>query len=187
VCGNRWFRRAAEGGTRLDQFPDFYRKHYRLILTVAQQRLGGTADAEDVTAEVFRVAWARHDDGAAITLPWLYTTLRNVIGNEYRRQGRLGSFVSDAGPILTVDDSFGSAADDAIEVRRALRRLPEADRELLYMAYWEELSRVEIAAILGISAIAVRIRLMRARERFRHLLPREQDIHDEEAISDGRV
>ncbi|MFP3608455.1 RNA polymerase sigma factor, partial [Paraburkholderia sp. SIMBA_053] len=72
-------------------------------------------------------------------------------------------------------------------VRRALRRLPEADRELLYMAYWEELSRVEIAAILGISAIAVRIRLMRARERFRHLLPREQDIHDEEAISDGRV
>jgi len=171
----------------LDQFPDFYRKHYRLILTVAQQRLGGTADAEDVTAEVFRVAWARHDDGAAITLPWLYTTLRNVIGNEYRRQGRLGSFVSDAGPILTVDDSFGSAADDAIEVRRALRRLPEADRELLYMAYWEELSRVEIAAILGISAIAVRIRLMRARERFRHLLPREQDIHDEEAISDGRV
>lgn len=187
MCGNRWVRRAAEGGTRLDQFPDFYRKHYRLILTVAQQRLGTTADAEDVTAEVFRVAWVRHDDGAPLTLPWLYTTLRNLIGNEYRRQGRLGSFVSDAGPILTGDDSFGPATDDAIEVRRALRRLSNADRELLYMAYWEELSRAEIASILGISAIAVRIRLMRAREQFRQLLPREEDVHGEEAIVDGRA
>lgn len=171
----------------MDQFPDFYRKHYRLILTVAQQRLGTAADAEDVTAEVFRVAWARHDDGAQLTLPWLYTTLRNLIGNEYRRQGRLGSFVSDAGPILTSDDSFGPATDEAIEVRRALRRVSTADRELLYTAYWEELSRAEIASILGISAIAVRVRLMRARERFRHLLPREEDIHHEEVISDGRA
>jgi RNA polymerase sigma-70 factor (ECF subfamily) len=55
-------------------------------------------------------------------------------------------------------------------VQDALVRLAPRDRELLVMRHLEEMSAVEIAATLGISAGAVRVRLLRALTRLRSLL-----------------
>lgn len=172
-------------------FRDFYYRHYRLLLSVAEQRLGSRADAEDATAEVFRIAWTRCQDGESggrdgvLSLPWAYQTLRNVIGNEYRRRDRASRLVQEAGPILaeegtsardgarlpgTGHHTHGPGQEDAAVVRHCLRELAEADREALYMAYWEDLSRQEIADVLGCSAVAVRVRLHRARKKMAELL-----------------
>jgi DNA-directed RNA polymerase specialized sigma24 family protein len=56
--------------------------------------------------------------------------------------------------------------DDAADIlAAALRALPEQDRELLTLAAWEALDYGQIAAVLGCSRNAVRIRLHRARAR----------------------
>lgn len=55
-------------------------------------------------------------------------------------------------------------------VQAALDRLAEGDREILVMRHLEEMSAAEIAAILGISEGAVRVRLLRALKRLRILL-----------------
>ena len=55
-------------------------------------------------------------------------------------------------------------------IRAALDRLAERDREILVMRHLEEMSAAEIAAILGISEGAVRVRLLRALTRLRNLL-----------------
>ena len=64
--------------------------------------------------------------------------------------------------------------EDALAVVNArfedFEELPEDDRELIYMAYWEDLKRNEMAAILGCSATAVRLRLMRAKRRLKTLV-----------------
>jgi RNA polymerase sigma-70 factor (ECF subfamily) len=52
----------------------------------------------------------------------------------------------------------------------AMGRLAERDREILVMRHLEEMSAAEIAAILGISEGAVRVRLLRALTRLRNLL-----------------
>ncbi|QTV79161.1 RNA polymerase sigma factor [Microbacterium sp. NIBRBAC000506063] len=152
-----------------DSFTRVYARYYRVLLTVAEQRLSGTADAQDVVAETFRIAWKRDRDGGELTLRWLYGTLRNVIGNEYRRIARADDYLREASASY-VERMLAPADDDAIVVRAALRQLDEADREILYMAYWEDLSREEIALILGYSATNVRVRLHRARLRLRSLL-----------------
>jgi RNA polymerase sigma-70 factor (ECF subfamily) len=62
------------------------------------------------------------------------------------------------------------------QVRAALERLPERDRELLALRHLEQLSIREIAGVLGISEAAVKVRHVRALERLRDLLgedPRE--------------
>jgi RNA polymerase sigma-70 factor (ECF subfamily) len=51
-----------------------------------------------------------------------------------------------------------------------MEELSSSDRELIRMAYWEDLSRDEIAEILGCSAVTVRVRLLRARNRLDALL-----------------
>lgn len=150
-------------------FIAFYRDYYSLALTVAQQRLRGAADAEDITAEAFRLTWTHHRAGNVLTLRWLYRVLRNLIGNEYRRLERGDRFAQVVEPLLQdVDAEFST--DDALEIRRCILRLPEESRELLYMAYWEGLSRGEMAEILGHTPENVRIRLMRARNRLEALL-----------------
>lgn len=56
---------------------------------------------------------------------------------------------------------------------KALGRLEEKDREVLFLAGWEELEPAEIARVLGIGRTAARSRLHRARKRFRAELEAE--------------
>jgi RNA polymerase sigma-70 factor (ECF subfamily) len=56
-------------------------------------------------------------------------------------------------------------------VQAALARLAERDREVLVLRYLEQMSTAEIAAVLGTTAGAVKVRHLRALERLRGLLP----------------
>ena len=181
-------RQEADGDSvaHAEVFAHFYARHYRLVLTVAQQRLSGVADAEDVAAETFRITWAHHQSGGDLSLPWVYKVLRNIIGNEYQRVARSTELFSRIGG-LSGDSSYRMETADALDVRRALAGLRETAREILYMAYWEDLTRAEIASILGISTVTVRVRLLRARQTLKALLYNAvEDAHSEE-VKDGRV
>src|SRR5262249_47558226 len=57
-------------------------------------------------------------------------------------------------------------------VQHALAQLSPADRELLVLRALEELSVAEVAAVLGVTEGAVRVRHVRALERLRTLLER---------------
>jgi RNA polymerase sigma-70 factor (ECF subfamily) len=59
-------------------------------------------------------------------------------------------------------------------VQDAMDRLADRDREILVMRHLEEMSAGEIAAALGISEGAVRVRLLRALTRLRNLLDDEE-------------
>lgn len=163
-------------------FEVLFREYHAVIVTAAFNRLNDIGDAENVTAEVFTAAWRhRGEHEAVFTLRWLYATLRNVVGNEYRRRSRaarryerLVAETSEPQPVL-VDD-------EAILLRQVVSKLRLEDRELIWMAYWEELSREEMAEILGCSVAAVKVRLLRARERLRQLLDSSASADDERGV-----
>jgi len=149
-------------------FSAFYRANYSVILATVTRRLSDRATAEDVTSEVFRVAWAHHVGGDELSLPWLYTVARNVVGNEYRRSGRSAALSAKSEEL--VDVAHETDDDSARDTRRAMMRLKEADREILFMAYWEDLSGAEIATILDCRVPTVWVRLNRARAALKHEL-----------------
>lgn len=146
-------------------FSSLYYTYYPLILTTCIRRLGNRAIAEDATQETFRIAW-QHFPKEDLDIAWLYATARNVIGNEYRRTARSNA----AHARLEVPHADVSDSTDALDLRAAMTRLRASDRELLYMAYWEDLSGQEMSGILGVSLPAVWVRLTRAREALRALL-----------------
>lgn len=153
----------------MESFHAFYSRYHSLLLGVAQQRLVGMSSAEDVVAETFAIAWSHHREGRNLTLPWLYQVLRNLIGNEYQRASRATDLVDRMGASLG-SNVVEFAVDEAMSLRALIRELPDEDRDLIYMAYWEDLSRNELAAILGCSSTAVRLRLMRAKRRLKALV-----------------
>jgi RNA polymerase sigma-70 factor (sigma-E family) len=67
-----------------------------------------------------------------------------------------------------------SATDIRLTMREALRRLPPAQRAVLVLRYYEDLSEGQIAEALGCSVGTVRSRTHRAIGRLRRLLP---DVH----------
>jgi RNA polymerase sigma factor (sigma-70 family) len=157
-------------GEDTSEFADFYRQNYSLVLTTCERRLGDRSTAEDVVSEVFRVAWQRWRDGEELSLPWIYGVARNVIGNEYRRSGRADALWVKMAlePDAPEDDEQNRRVRDAMLVLR------EKDRELLFMAYWEELSGSEMAAILGITPSALWVRLNRARAALKKVLDEQE-------------
>jgi RNA polymerase sigma factor (sigma-70 family) len=148
------------------RFEELFEAHHRDLLAYAARRSPNMADAEDVVAEVFLVAWRRLEDVPAgdDALPWLYAVARKTLGNQRRgflRRGRLRDKLEQTAERPA--PAPPPAAEPALD---ALARLSAGDQELLRLVAWEELSHAEIAAILGISVNAVAIRLHRARARF---------------------
>jgi RNA polymerase sigma-70 factor, ECF subfamily len=157
---------------RRGRFEHVYRDNYHLILGYAMRRATDD-EAADVVAETFMIAWRRLadlPDGEAARL-WLYGTARRVLANKRRgerRRRRLHARVSAAATSTTGDVVPG----DRDVVGAAFARVPAAQRELLALVAWEELDSRQIAAVLGCSTNAARIRLHRARRSFAQELER---------------
>lgn len=160
------------------RFGQLYRDQGRAILAYALRRVEDPEDAADVVAETFLVAWRRLDEvpmdpGARL---WLFAVARRVLANLHRaerRRTRLGERIAET---LRTELASGPAPrGEAAEVLRAMGELGADDRELLLLVSWEELSPGEAAKVLGVSALAARSRLHRARRRLRALLEQREE------------
>jgi RNA polymerase sigma-70 factor (ECF subfamily) len=161
------------------RFGRIYHEHGRRILAYALRRVGDPEDAADVVAETFLIAWRRlgdvpTGDGGRL---WLYAVARRVLANQHRgerRRTRLGERLAES--LRTELATQPAPSGEATEVLRAMGELSDEDRELLLLVSWEELSPAEAARILGISSLAARSRLHRARRRLRTLLERRETV-----------
>ena len=155
------------------RFRKLYAEHRGEILAYALRRVTDPEDAADVLAETFLVAWRRLDD-----LPpqgqarfWLIGVARRALANQRRGEDRRSKLVERLCSELAVNLGQGRVdAPDGGEVIAALATLDPADQELLRLNAWEGLEPSEAARVLGISSVAARSRLHRARRRLRLVL-----------------
>ena len=158
--------------SRLARFDALFTEHQRPVLAYAMRRTQTLADAEDVAAETFTIAWRKFDAiPADEPLPWLYAVARRVLANHRRGNGRRERLAA----LLRVEDvatPMRAGEDRDGPAFAALASLSPADQELLRLVAWEELGNQQIAAVLGITPNAVAIRLHRARARYADALAR---------------
>lgn len=157
---------------RAERFRAIYDAYYSAVIAYARRRCANDADAYDLVADTFAVAWRRLDDVPAAdgARPWLYAVARRCLANQARGNRRRLRLVERlegvVEPAQDAPTEPQADADDRAAVRAALEQLREDDREVLRLAAWEELPHAEIAVVLGCSVNAVAIRLHRARRRF---------------------
>jgi RNA polymerase sigma-70 factor (ECF subfamily) len=149
------------------RFTAIYDAHYHRVLGYARRRVEPD-DVADVVAETFMNAWRRLDavpDGDQ-ALYWLYATARRVLANHRRgrrRRVELARALKHGAP-LAVEPAA------SLRVRAAFAELRDDDRELLLLVAWEGLDAGAVAAVVGCSRNAARIRIHRARQRFARAL-----------------
>jgi RNA polymerase sigma-70 factor (ECF subfamily) len=156
------------------RFRQVYAGNFQPLLAYALRRVEQPADAADIVAETFLVAWRRCREipaGEQARL-WLYGVARRVLANHDRggvRRERLGGRLR-ARLTMTAGGDPGNEVPERLAVRAALARLGELDREILFLTVWEGLEPREAAEVLQVSPAAARTRLSRARVRLRELL-----------------
>jgi len=149
-----------------------FEAHYRDLAAYARRRGLVPADADDLTANVFVVAWRRIEDvpNGEEALMWLYGVAFNELRNfrrTIRRRTRLVARLASTAAMPAPDDPTDVSASS---IRSGLNGLSSADREIVLLASGEGLSASQLGTVLGCSEIAARTRLHRARARLADLL-----------------
>lgn len=119
--------------------------------------------AQDVLQEVFVTAFRKATQLPDPPIGWLLGTARRLLANAERgtrRRDRLALRIVDSIPKSSGGDDM---AGDVVAA--ALAQLSTADREVLTLSAWYELSADEAAQALGCSRSAYTVRLHRARHR----------------------
>jgi RNA polymerase sigma factor (sigma-70 family) len=145
-----------------------YERHAPAVFRYLARRAGPAA-AEDLLSEVFvagldaRKRVVSHHSGSA--LPWLYGIALNVLRRYFRRSQPATAMEPGLGMDWDAVDARLDAEAQRRRLRTALCTLSEADRDLLLLVAWEGLTSAEAAEVLGITKVAARSRLHRARRR----------------------
>lgn len=154
-------------------FEDVFRRHHAAVRAYVVRRR--PTEADDVMAEVFTIAWRKRDEIPEHVLPWLYGVASREVLRTLRETSRYASLHTRLSGQADhpIPDSANEVADRvsaAGPVNQALGRLPGPDAEVLRLWAWEQLEPIEIATVLGVSAVAARVRLHRARKRLEAVL-----------------
>ncbi len=147
-------------------FGGLFERHWPDVFRFALYLTGNRADAEDVASETFARAWTAPGEIRVGTVKaYLFMIARNLT-IDLRRAARE---VVECGPHVPASVAGPERAtidwDELRVVLAALAELPENDRAALLMRAVGQLSYEEIAATLGLSVGATRVRIHRARTR----------------------
>ena len=169
-----------------ETFEEIYRICVPKLMAYLQYRSYSQHDAEDIVSRAVKLLWERWDEFSTHSLKgilcWLLNTVRNIAHEEDRHRAQMAQ-------ILNLDDlpphmhppapSDIPPEEREAEYQRLLRRLTEqlsdGERELLLDKIERHRTDTEIAAQLGITVNAVRIRWMRLKERISRILQNGSD------------
>ena len=157
-------------------FEDAFEAEFPALHRYLARRLGFSA-ADDLSAETFAIAfrnWERLDADRPVA-PWLYGIAANLIRHHWRKEQRMLRAYARTGvdPIVADHEEAAERVDAQSQQRAvadALAALRPADREILLLHAWAELSDSEIADAIGLPPGTVKSRLSRTRERLRNRL-----------------
>src|SRR5205085_4045919 len=131
-------------------FRRLWADYNRHVLAYALRRCSDRADAEDVVANTFTVAWRRFAEAPPeeLRLPWLYAIAARVLANQRRSARRRLALRLRLRELPAAREPDRS---DLAEVIAALRELRPEEQEILRLAAWEGLTNSELAVALDCS------------------------------------
>ncbi|WP_181784866.1 RNA polymerase sigma factor [Pseudonocardia pini] len=149
-----------------------YDRHSRVVYTIALRMLGAHHDAEDVTQQVFVRAWrsrASLDPERGGLGGWLVgitrTQVADVLAARSRERAMIDGVVR-AGPPPPPTPRPDDVVDSVV-VADELTRLPDQQRRVITLAFFDDLTHGQIASLTGLPVGTVKSHLRRGMGRMR--------------------
>ncbi len=164
---------------------ELYDRYSRLVYSVALNTLGDPSRAEEVTQDVFERVWEKartFDASQGRVVSWLTSIARHRAIDLFRqsRTHHEEQYIAWQ-EVEVIDLPDGQNVEWEVDllqreqrIRKAIARLPEEQKQVVGMAYFQGLSHPEIAAALGEPLGTVKTRIRLAMQKLRVIL---QDEH----------
>ncbi|MFZ4273407.1 RNA polymerase sigma factor [Streptomyces arboris] len=168
--------RLAAGFVRGDEdtFALVYRRWGALVYSLAARSLGDAREAEDVAQQTFLAAWRGRHGYHAVRGPlpgWLVGIARRKIADAHaarsRRTELAAAHAAREGAGVPGTAERTEAALDRVLVTQELRKLPPVQRHILRLAFFDDLTHVQIAERTGLPLGTVKSHARRAILRIR--------------------
>lgn len=159
-----------------ESFARIYRRWGTLVHTLAARSLGDAREAEDITQQVFLAAWrgrAGYRPERGPVPGWLVGITRRKIVDALAartRRGELAVASAAREQVLGAEGVRPEAVLDRVLVVQELGRLPSVQRHILCMAFFDDLTQVQIAERTGLPLGTVKSHARRALVRLRRSL-----------------
>lgn len=165
-----------EAKKNLERFAELYDKYVEQIYRYVYRRVSDQQTAEDLVSQTFFDALSHLNSYEFRGYPfssWLYKIAHNNVLKWYRATSRVQS--------LDLEEIAGLKGNDDVvkgeiwreekeQVLKVLNCLAFEERELIRLKYFEDVSNMEIAQIMGITANNVGVKLYRALKKFKELI-----------------
>jgi RNA polymerase sigma-70 factor, ECF subfamily len=165
----RLIRAAAKGDQT--SVAQLYDRYAPLLSALGQRILGNPREVEDLLHDVFIEAWKRakdYDATRGTVRAWLVMRMRSRALDRVRAAGRAKVVLQDEGklPDRESADDPSNAPDQAL-VRAAVAKLPEDQRVVLELGYFQGMTSSEIAKELRVPIGTVKSRVARGLQSLR--------------------
>lgn len=161
-------------------FAALYDKYFDQIYRYVYRRVNDKDTVEDLVSQTFYDALAHLKDFEWRGYPfsaWLYKIAHNNVLKWYREKGKMQTTELEEGADMADRsiDYVGDLKKDELrdEMADVLERLEPEEREIIRLKFYEEVSNVEIAEIMGLSANHIGVKVFRALKKVKQLLSQQ--------------
>lgn len=145
---------------------EIYARWSSLVYSVALRSLGNMIDAEEVTLRVFTGAWtSRHTfDPARSKLPaWLIGITRNKISDAHATRSKQAQLRTQMITVSKINDKIEPAdLADRLMLADEMSHLAAVPRQVLRMAFYDDLTHAQIAERMGLPTGTVKSHIRRS-------------------------
>ncbi len=172
--------RFADGDERA--LAEIYGQWSSLVYSLAVRSLGDATDAEDVTQKVFVAAWQgrqRFDPARASLSAWLVGITRHTIADAHQARSRERSITEQVAAITGDDTAPAPETDlaDRLLIADEMARLDPLPRAVVRLAFFDDLTHLQIAERLGIPVGTVKSHIRRSLSKLRGRLEVSHGAH----------
>lgn len=151
-------------------FEEIYRETARPLWAYVARISGNTSVADDILQETYlrflRSPFAGND--IKEIKPYLYKIATNLVYKRFNRMKNRNE--TEYLPALENEAAPPDDFEEKIEMTQIFSRLKEPERALLWLAHVEGYEHREIAKVLNINSLSVRVLLYRARKKLARLV-----------------
>jgi RNA polymerase sigma-70 factor (ECF subfamily) len=151
-------------------FDEFYRRFEKKVYHFIRQKLNDPFEAYDILHEVFLDVWRKADgfEGRSKVSTWVFGIAFNKSIDRLRKR-TVDQLDEDKHETMADDEGLSpmellNATEEATFLQKCVEALSEAQRMVVHMAFFEDLSYPEIAAIIDRPEGTVKTRIFHAKQ-----------------------